>query len=264
MKISILGCGWLGFPLAKSLVAAGHSVAGSTTQQEKLKTLLAEGIAPYLIRFDPQPVGENLSDFFDTDILIIAIPPKRKSAGTDYYLNQLHEIINNAQKTKTRSIILISSTSVYPESNTVVVETDAMSDSYGVQAENIIMTSPLKSTVLRFGGLFGPGRNPGRFLSEKTNIGGAENPVNLIHLTDCIGIIQKVIEKNIWGEIFNACAGSHPTRKEFYSRMAILSGMPTPEFASADQKSFKIVNAEKLVQRLDYQFQVDDLMAWVP
>ena len=38
-KISILGCGWLGLPLAKAIVENGFSVKGSTTSSEKIATL---------------------------------------------------------------------------------------------------------------------------------------------------------------------------------------------------------------------------------
>ncbi|MEZ7854793.1 MAG: SDR family NAD(P)-dependent oxidoreductase, partial [Cyclobacteriaceae bacterium] len=31
--ISILGCGWLGLPLARQLVQQGHQIKGSTTSQ---------------------------------------------------------------------------------------------------------------------------------------------------------------------------------------------------------------------------------------
>lgn len=32
--VSILGCGWLGLPLAEQLLAEGYSVKGSTTRAE--------------------------------------------------------------------------------------------------------------------------------------------------------------------------------------------------------------------------------------
>ena len=48
-KISILGCGWLGFPLAKALITKGFSVNGSTTSVEKLPILENSGISPFLI-----------------------------------------------------------------------------------------------------------------------------------------------------------------------------------------------------------------------
>ena len=37
--ITILGCGWLGLPLAQTLVKEGYSVKGSTTTEDKLEVL---------------------------------------------------------------------------------------------------------------------------------------------------------------------------------------------------------------------------------
>ena len=48
-QISILGCGWLGFPLAKSLLQKGYMVSGSTTSVEKISVLENAGITPFLI-----------------------------------------------------------------------------------------------------------------------------------------------------------------------------------------------------------------------
>jgi UDP-N-acetyl-D-mannosaminuronate dehydrogenase len=52
-QISILGCGWLGLPLAKALLENGFSVNGSTTSVEKLSVLENLGIQPYLIALSP-------------------------------------------------------------------------------------------------------------------------------------------------------------------------------------------------------------------
>ena len=38
-KISILGCGWLGLPLAKSLLKKKHELKTSTTSPEKMEKL---------------------------------------------------------------------------------------------------------------------------------------------------------------------------------------------------------------------------------
>ena len=40
-KIGIIGCGWLGLPLAKEFISNNYKVKGSTTTKEKLETLLS-------------------------------------------------------------------------------------------------------------------------------------------------------------------------------------------------------------------------------
>lgn len=76
-QISILGCGWLGLPLAKSLLQNGFLIKGSTTSLEKISLLESEGITPFLVRLEEQQISASVVDFLaDSKILIINIPPK--------------------------------------------------------------------------------------------------------------------------------------------------------------------------------------------
>lgn len=59
MKISILGCGWLGLPLAKQLIKKGFSVKGSTTSEEKISILKTEGIISFLISLSDSKKSEE-------------------------------------------------------------------------------------------------------------------------------------------------------------------------------------------------------------
>ena len=67
---SLLGCGYLGFPLALNLLQMGYNVKGSTTTPGKIQQLKKAGIIPYLIRVD-----EDMNkDFFDADVLVLTLP----------------------------------------------------------------------------------------------------------------------------------------------------------------------------------------------
>lgn len=236
-------------------------MAGSTTREEKLSIISNAGIAPHLIKLSSSDSIAMDKDFFSVDVLIICIPPNRKSGGTEEYHRQLERVVDILKATITRNVVFISSTSVYPDTNGVVTEIDASDDSYLVKAERLLQTHPLKTTVIRFGGLFGPGRHPGKFLAGKANVSGGKNPVNMIHLNDCIGIIKTIIRQKAWGEVYNACANSHPTRNDFYSAMAKQTGLEPPSFSN-DKSPFKIVSSEKLIRELKYDFLVSDLLAW--
>jgi nucleoside-diphosphate-sugar epimerase len=254
-SISILGCGWVGMALGADLSKKGYLVKGSTTQESKFESLQSAGIAPYLIHFNPSLVSINAGDFFDSDVLVITIPPRRKSGLTDAYLQQLDSIATHVLNGTTRKIIFISSTSVYPEQNTIVTEQDADTESYLYKAESILrLRSELKTTVVRFGGLIGPGRHPGNFLTGKKELKGANNPVNIIHQQDCIEIIRTIIDHEMWGEVFNACSDRHPTKKEFYTAASIELGLNQPEFSEDDNSPFKVVSCEKLKRLLNYRF----------
>ncbi|MGO1586087.1 MAG: NAD(P)-binding domain-containing protein, partial [Mesonia sp.] len=55
-KIAILGCGWLGFPLAQKLVKEGYHVKGTTTTSGKLEKLEEAGIQSFLISLTEEKV----------------------------------------------------------------------------------------------------------------------------------------------------------------------------------------------------------------
>ncbi|MBL0739951.1 SDR family oxidoreductase [Chryseolinea lacunae] len=259
--LSILGCGWLGRAVAaKFLNNGGWHVNGSTTRPEKCPELQNLSINPFTISLAPTPTGDNLATFFAADALLVAIPPKRKTGGSDFYLHQIKSLATHLAGTPVRRVIFVSSTSVYPELNREVFEADADPLSDLFKAEHALLESaPFKTTVLRFGGLIGPNRNPGNFLSGKTDLPGGDSPINMIHQHDCVNIIHTLVSNDVFGDVFNACADHHPTKKEFYTRASQAAGLPPPVF-NGQAAPFKIVNSDKLKSRLGYEFTFGDLL----
>ena len=72
-NVSILGCGWLGKPMAVSLLREGFSVKGSTTSEIKIQELEALEIDAYLIDITE---FEEFDLFLASDILLISITSK--------------------------------------------------------------------------------------------------------------------------------------------------------------------------------------------
>jgi nucleoside-diphosphate-sugar epimerase len=161
-------------------------------------------------------------------------------------------------------VIFVSSTSVYPDLNREVTEDDAKSPSKSsgralINFENLLkQCSEFSTTVLRFAGLIGYDRKPGRFLSGKKKLSNGDAPVNLIHRDDCINIICKVIENDLWGKVYNACSDLHPKRRDYYISAAERLGIAPPEFAESEDLSFKIINSDRLKKDLKYTFLFPD------
>ncbi|MBL3657824.1 SDR family oxidoreductase [Fulvivirga sediminis] len=257
--ISIIGCGWLGLPLSKELAKIGHQVHGSTTQEMKIPLIEGANVKPYLLDINHKGIKNNV--FFDSEIIIITLPP-----SSDNYEENISRLIEAIEYNTISKVIFISSSSVYPNTNKRVKESDAkriISKHSGVALLDIenqfIKNKNFESSILRFAGLYGPDRHPGRFLKRKSQLAGGMNPVNLIHLDDCLAIIKTIIEKDAWGYIFNACADEHPTRKEFYTAASQSLGLPKPEFTKEDT-DFKIVDSSYLKTTLSYQFLHPDPM----
>lgn len=260
--ISILGCGWLGLPLAKDLIEKGYRIKGSVTSQNKFPILNDSKIEPYEIILNPGVKGEFTDDFFDADILIVAIPPGIRGHGDgSFYIEQMKSLIHHLNHSLITFVLFISSTSVYPELNRVVLERDTKGlprdiDHALLKVEDMFLDpqNNFETTIIRFGGLYGYDRHPARFLAGKTNLMNGDAPVNMIHQDDSIRILYEIIHQDIHKEIFNACSDEHPTRKEYYTDMARRLNLKPPTFHEDSNTSFKIVSNEKLKQSLNYSF----------
>lgn len=254
-----MGCGWLGLPLGKHLATQGYTIKGSTTRSSKLDELEKAGIHPFHMKLTPKPEG-NWQGLFDTEILLVNLPPRNQNGVPDFHKSQLKEIIDLAQST-VEKVIFISSTAVYPANNEEVVETGASMNCLTRGGISLLEMEQLfaqnlsfVTTVLRFGGLYGPGRHPGNFLAGKKDLPGAENPVNMVHLDDCIGVITSIIEKDVWGEVFNVCSPSKESRQSFYLKAAKDLQVEPPTFSTMSSP-YKRVNCEKLMQKTGYRFK---------
>jgi len=258
-KIAILGCGWFGLAFARKLIQLSYQVKGSTTTAEKLSKLSEEGIQPFLINFTADQVTVD-ADFFDADVLFICIPPKRNSTELLNYPQKINSILV-AAKGKSKHVVLISSTSVYADENKIVNETsepnpDTDSGKVVLAAEILFKELfPENHTVIRFAGLIGPDRNPGRFFAGKNNIPNGLAPVNLIHQIDAVGVAVKLLEKQAFGRTYNACSPSHPAKMELYTNAAKSAGLAEPNFI-AEKKDWKIVESLNVPEFLDYAFEV--------
>lgn len=248
-----MGCGWLGKPLAIALLQNGYSVAGSTTTKSKIKELQSARIEAHLINIhDGQP---DLDDFLSTEVLVIAITSKDVSTFKNF--------IAQIEAAKVSKVIFVSSTSVYPLNNATVTEDTKTKDTALAQIEQLFITHPaIEATILRFGGLFGYDRQPGNFFKPGKKVPNPEGYINLIHRDDGIQIIQQLIKKEVWNDVFNLCADSHPKRRAFYQKQAAKLGRTDLEFDDSDESSYKIVSSKKLKASLDYSFKYGDLMQY--
>jgi nucleoside-diphosphate-sugar epimerase len=265
--ISILGCGWYGLALAKHLLANGYKVKGSTTTTDKLPKLQEEQIQPYLISFNEQNINYDPA-FFNSHTLVICIPPKRSSAEQASFPDKITEICKAAKNSMVKNILFISSSSVYGDRNTELSEADepqpdTPSGKAMVAAEKILQDQhAFKTTILRFGGLIGPGRDPGKFFAGKVNAPNGQAPVNLIHLTDCIGISAQIIETESFGYKFNACTPHHPEKQVFYTQATINAGLVPPTFIN-ELTNWKIINPNQSSTVLKYNYQITNWVQWL-
>ena len=265
-QISILGCGWLGLPLAKSLIEKGFWVNGSTTSLEKIAVLKNEGITAFQIEVTENEIIGNLENFLkNSAILILDIPPKLRGNQPENFVEKIKNILSFVENSSVQKVLFISSTSVYADDNSVVTENklpnpDTESGRQLFESEQLLMQNQyFKSTILRFGGLIGSDRHPIKHLAGRENIENPNAPINLIHQKDCIRIILKIIALEKWHQIYNAAAPFHPTREDYYVGMAKMMDLDLPMFNHQKKSVGKTIDATKLQQDLNFTFDVPEL-----
>ena len=261
--IAIAGLGWLGQPLAYRLSSLGYTIKGSVTTIEKATLLQQNGFEAYPLEISEKGIeGEIKALLKNVHCLAIMIPPGlRKNTGADYVLKMVHllEAIKQASVSK---IILVSSTSVYDDSQGNVTEKDepkpeTISGKQLRQVEELFFNSEeLETTIVRFGGLIGGSRQPAKYLAGRKDLADGNAPVNLIHRDDCINILVEILKQDAFGKVFNAVNPKHPTKADYYIRKTKDLGLEPPTFAEGDSDEiFKQVDSENLKSILNYTFK---------
>jgi len=263
ITLSILGCGWLGMPLAESLLK-GYSVNGSTTSEEKIDVLKKKGIDPFYMELtEARTKGETFSFLNGAEVLIIDIPPRlRKNPDSDF-VKKMEHFITKIALSSVEKVIFISSTSVFKDDE-VFSQYDEASIPNGTnssakqlqEVERLLQNNAnFKTTIIRMGGLLGESRHPVKFLAGLEDIKNPNAPVNLIHQKDCIALIKKVLEKDSYGEIYHGVFPSHPTKKEYYQATAKEMELVLPEFDEFSKPIGKQVSSAITQESLGFKFK---------
>ncbi len=266
LSVSIVGCGWYGWPLAHRLKSLGWKVKGSKSSKAGVDALCGSGIEGYLLDLDPQPKADVQQALFDADVLVVNVPPRRRPDLGRYHLEQMRALSGLMAGSRIEKVLFISSTSVYPNVNRIVTEHEHLSPDKPAgkvlkRVEGFWRGNPrLRTTIVRFAGLVGEGRDPGRFLAGKRDVKNANAPVNLIHLDDCLAITIEILKQDLWGETLNACCPGHPTRRDFYQAAAGKAALVAPTFSDEPTTAFKQVDSSLLTHLLEYRFQHPDPM----
>lgn len=235
--VGVLGCGWLGLPLAVALLDKGFQVKGTTTSESKLPQLEKVGIEACQINLKSSQILGPVETFLNgLDILIINVPPGLRNNTESTYIGKMIQLHRMVVAGNVNKIIFVSSTSVYGKAEGELTEDSPVNPSTEsgkqlVQSEKLFMDDPsLNTTVVRFGGLIGPGRHPVYRLAGKKGLSNGDDAVNLIHLNDCIHLICTIVDNDWYNQVFNGVNPEHPSKAEYYSAEAIKLDLPPPVY----------------------------------
>ncbi len=254
-KVSIIGLGWLGQATGLFLQRQGHQVLGSSTRPEKVEILRKRGLDAVHFALVPDPKGTDYQRLFDSEILVVTLPPRSRQGDGEAYLQQLASLRDLSVNSAVKKVVFISSTGIYPNENKAVpyTEEEEISESTAGNAilyrAEVLMEAPAnyQLTVLRMGGLMGADRIPGTYFSGKEQVAG-HTRVNFIHQVDAARMVAWVINQGLWNQIFNGVAPEHPLRREVYAKNSSTLGIlpPASYQEAADEKEGRWIGSEKI------------------
>ncbi|MEG9498776.1 GDP-L-fucose synthase [Mannheimia indoligenes] len=247
-KITIIGLGWLGLPLAQKLQNEGWQVAGTKRSVSDLP------IECYPLDLNHFAITPEIEHILAADAMVIALPPS--SISEEDYFSGIQKLTSLAMAKGLKHLMFISSTSVLPMSEGDFSEdTEVDPNSLLAKVENWLLSQKLDCDILRLAGLVGKQRHPVFYLAGKSNLKSPNQPVNLVHLEDCVSAISLLLAKPNGQRIFHLCAEQHPTRKAYYGEIAKRLGLADLQFSDENQPLVRVVKAEKICTELGFIYR---------
>jgi nucleoside-diphosphate-sugar epimerase len=239
LRIAILGCGYVGTAFALQAQARGHAVLGVVRSAESVARLHALGIAAQACDLQAED-WTALPAAFD----VVVYAASTGGAGVDAYARTYDSGVKRAlawaRGVGAQRYIFTSSTGVYRQDDgSVVTEASEVGGTATADAmlagERAVLASGLaQATVLRFGGLYGPGRH---YLLDQLKrgenvIGGrVDHFINYLHREDAAGAVLAAVETVAPGaHLYNVTDGHPVTKADLAVWISAQLQLPAPTF----------------------------------
>jgi len=277
MRALIVGCGYVGLPLAHELFKQGHQVFGMRRSSSADEELKAAGIVPLPADITKPESLARLPRDFDWVVNCAASGGGDAEAYLQLYLQGTRNLIEwlALGSAGASRIVYTSSTGVYGQNDGSVVDETSPTEppvetaKVLVETEKVLLAAArdnnFPAVVLRVAGIYGPNRGYllKQYLKNEARIeGGGGRFLNMIHRDDLIGVIIAALRSGRAGEIYNAVDDEPVSQLRFFQWLAGKLGRelpPTaPEDAEANRKrgvTNKRVSNRKLKMDLGYQFK---------
>ena len=236
MTTLIVGCGYLGRRVGWRLRQRGERVFGTVRSGSSAKGLEPWGIEPVIADvLDPGAIGR----LPEADRVVYCVGFDR-AAGIPMravYVDGLKAVLDRLGSVVTR-IVYASSTGVFGKDDGGWVDegspTEPRHESGRVclDAEDVVRASGVHSVVIRYAGLYGPGRIVRRDAVAKGEflVGDPDRFLNLIHIDDAAGAAVAALDVESAGPLYVACDDRPVPRRLYYAAVAAAIGAPEPRF----------------------------------
>lgn len=265
-RVLIVGSGDIGGGLAKDLVAQGHQVWGLRRSDKPIGggvTTLSADVS------DMETLIGILPDHLDYVFYSVASPEFSEEGYHKYYVKGLIHIISllHQQKQVVKRLFFVSSTSVYHHHDgswvdeTTETTPTAFAGKKMLEAETKALDCGYPSTVVRFSGIYGPGRT--RMINQAKS-GAHCDPepevwTNRIHRDDCVRALAFLMGKDEAGvELDSIYIASDPTPATLFDVLEWMKDRigdvePDHDVPEATRRGSKRLSSERL-QNLGFTF----------
>ncbi len=197
MRVLISGCGYVGSALGLLLASEGHTVFGLRRNVAALPSGITPVRADLSISLSPETLPSNL------DAAVCAASPGGSSdeAYRSAYVDGPRNLISALDGQSVERLVLVSSTGVYGQKNGEWVDENSPTEPGGtsgqrlLEGEDLVLAGPFPATVLRLGGIYGPGRTGmiQRALGNPPPEDAPPQYTNRIHRDDCAGALRHLL-----------------------------------------------------------------------
>ena len=193
-KILIAGCGDIGCRLGTQLSEDGHTVYGLRRDADKIPS----PIQP--IEADLAQDSLDLPDDLDFVFYTASAGKYNDFAYYQAYVSGLKNLLGALKGQKIKRFFFTSSSSVFGQSDGEWVTEDSPTQDNNfstrrlLEGEALALDCGFPSTIVRFGGIYGPGRTHIIDLVLKGKAHCMEDVYsNRIHVEDCVGIFKHLM-----------------------------------------------------------------------
>ncbi len=236
MKITIIGCGYVGSAIAKFWHQADHHLTVTTTTPDKVEELSQFADQVAIVNGNDTNALQQVIQ--DRDVVLLSVGAKNRSNYQEAYLEtaqNIVQVINNNSNVKqliyTGSYaVLGDKQGVWTDETAEVAPANANGEILS-KTEDILLSieSPqLNVCILRLAGIYGERRELIKIFqsySGKTRPGKGEDYSNWIHLEDIINSIEIAREQQLTG-IYNLACDEPLQAREFFQRLFDTHNLP--------------------------------------
>ena len=239
LRILIAGCGYVGTALAARLAGDGHAVWGLSRRPRALPAQVSPVAADLR---DPGALAD-LPRGLDAVFYTASAAGGGEAAYRAAYVLGLGNLLDALERDGTpRRVFFTSSTAVYGQSDGSWVDETSAAEPTGyrgrilLEAEARLRAGPGEGCVVRFGGIYGPGRAR---LLERVRAGTATLPsgpeyTNRIHRDDCAGALRHLLGLGRLEPLYLGVDDEPADRRLVLRWLAERLGVPPPREAPAE------------------------------